>query len=61
MYRPYWILISILIDFGCSQKITAEENDTFYSELKKPSKNLTAIGYEITHFNDTNVQVRNTL
>ena len=86
MNKPYWnILIYILINFGCSQKTTAEENETFhaelnetfydelngtshddsnetfYSELKKPSKNLTVIGYEIVHFNDTNVEVRNTL
>ena len=102
MNKSYWkILISILINFGYSQKITTEENEafnaelnetfydelnwtfydelnwtfydvldgtshdesneTFYSELKKPSKNLTAIGYEIVHFNDKNVQVRNTL
>ena len=94
MNKPYWtLLISILINFGCSQKIRDEENDsffaelngtfydklngtfydelngtsvdesneTFYSELKKPSKNLTAIGYEIVHFDDKNIQVRNTL
>ena len=94
MNKPSWnILIYILISFGCSQKITVEENETFYdesngtfydelnktfydelngtahdesnetfySELKKPSKNLTTIGYEIVHFNNKNVQVRNTL
>ena len=94
MNKSYWkILISILINFGYSQIITAEENETFYavldetfydesdgtfydklngtsrdesnetfySELKTPSKNLTGTGYEIVHFNDENVQVRNAL
>ena len=86
MNKSYWkILISILINFGYSQKITTEENEafnaelnetfydesngtfdddfseTFYAELNKPSENLTAIGYEITHFNDKHFQVRNTL
>ena len=82
MNKSYWnIWIPILINFGYSQKITAEENETFhaelnetfydesngtfdddfsetfYAELNKPSENLTAIGYEITHFNDTIIQV----
>ena len=102
MNKPYWnIFISILVNFGCSQKITAEKNETFhaelnetfydesygtfydelnetfygesngtsyddsietfYAELNKPSENLTAKGYEITHFNDKHFQVRNTL
>ena len=62
MNKSYWnILISILINFGCSQKTTAEKNDTFFAELNKPLENLTAMGYEIVHFNDANVEVRNTL
>ena len=62
MKKPYWtILISILINFGCSQKITAEDNDEFYAKVNKPSENLTAMGYEIVYFNDTNAEVRNTL
>ena len=74
MNTPYWnIFISILINFGCSQpaefnetfydELTShdESNETLFAELNKPSENLSAIGYEITHFNDTNVQVRNTL
>ena len=61
MNKLYWIiLISILINFGCSQKITAEDN-TLYAEVNKPSENLTVIGYETVHFNDTNAEVRNTL
>ena len=68
MNTPYWnIFISILINFGCSQPAELNEtyydesNETLFAELNKPSENLTAIGYGITHFNDTNVQVRNTL
>ena len=62
MKKSYWsILISILINFGCSQKITVEDNETFNAEVKNSSENLTAIGYEIVHLNDTNAEVRNTL
>ena len=63
MNKPYWnILIFILIKFGYSQKITAENrNETFYAEVKKPSENLTSIKYEIIHFNDTNTEVSNNL
>ena len=62
MNKPYWaLLVSIVINFGCSQKITAEKNDTFFAELNKPPENLTAMGYEIIHFNVTNARVRKTL
>ena len=54
-------MTSILINFGCCQKITAEDNETFYAEVNKPPENLTAIGYEIVNFNETNTEVRNTL
>ena len=61
MKKPYWnILITILINFACSQKIKVEDNETFYAELK-PSENLTTMGYEIVNFNDTKAEVRNTL
>ena len=55
------MLIYILISFWCSQKITAEKNDTFFAELNKPLENLTAMEYKIVHFNDANVEVRNAL
>ena len=62
MNKPYWnILIFILINIGYSQKVTAEKNETFYTEVKKPSENLTSIKYEIIHFNDTNTEVSNNL
>ena len=49
-----------IINFGCSQEI-AEENETFYAEPNKTSEDLTTFGYEISHFNDTYAEVRNTL
>ena len=57
MNKPYWnILIFILINFGYSQKITDEKNETFFA-----SGNLTSMKYEIIHFNDTNTEVSNNL
>ena len=62
MKKLYWnILISILIKFGCNGEIAGEDSETFYTELIKNSENLTTVGYEITHFNDKNVEVRNRL
>ena len=62
MNKSYWnMLIYVLISFWCSQKITAEKNDTFFAERNKPLENLTAMEYKIVHFNDANVEVRNAL
>ena len=59
--KNFWnILVCILINFGCSQEI-AEDNETFYAEPNKTSEDLTTFGYEISHFNDTYAEVRNTL
>ena len=36
MIKPYWnILISILINLGCSQNVTAEDNETLYYKLNE--------------------------
>ena len=51
----------MLIYFGWSETIALEDNETFYAEPNKTSDNLTTFGYEISHFNDTYAEVRNTL
>ena len=61
MKKPWYIYICMLINFGCSEKIAIEDNETFYAEPNKTSENLTTFGYEITHFNDTHAEVRNTI
>ena len=76
MKKLWNILICILFNFGCSEEIAIEDNETthakvketlydesngtFYEESTKTSENLTNFGYEIAHFNDTHVEVRNT-
>ena len=74
MKDPWIILIFILINFGCSEKIVVEDNETihtyaigtnvasngtFFDESYETSENLTTSNYEITHFNDTHAEVRN--
>ena len=69
MKKPWNIFICILFNFGCSEEIAVEDNGTthakvnatFYDESNKTSKNLTTFGYEISHFNDTHAEVRNTV
>ena len=58
MKNTYWNIF-ILINFGCSEEITSDDNETFYAELNKNSENITMLGYGIAHFNDKNVEVRN--
>ena len=57
MKRPWKIFVYMLISFGCSEKI-AEDNETFRVEPSKTSDNLTTLGYEIAHFNETHAEVR---
>ena len=76
MKKPWNIFICIIIYFGSSEEITVEDNEviytnvketfnaksngTFFDELDKTSENLTTSEYEIFHFNNTHVEVRNT-
>ena len=60
MKNSWHIYICMLISFGCSEEIAIEDNETFYAEPNETSENLTTFGYEIAHFNDTHVEVRNT-
>ena len=60
MKKPWYIYICMLINFGCSEKIAIEDNETFYAEPNKTFGILTTFEYEITQFNDKNIAVRNT-
>ena len=60
MKKPWKIFLCMLISFGCSEKIS-KDNETFLAEPNKTSDNLTILGYEIAHFNDTNAEVRKLL
>ena len=57
MKKPWKIFLCMLISFGCSEKII-EDNETFLAEPNKTSENLTTFGYEISHFDDKNAEVR---
>ena len=61
LFRFILMYIYIVTNFGCSEGIVAEDNETFYVELNKTSENLAMFGYEIAHFNDAYSEVRNTL
>ena len=57
MKKPWKIFVCMLISFGCSEKIS-EDDETFLAEPNKASDNLTMLGYEIAYFNDTHAEVR---
>ena len=74
MKKLWNILICILFNFGCSEEIAVEDNETTYARVKETfhdesngifyeesnkTSDLTTFGYEIAHFNDTHAEVRN--
>ena len=55
MKKSLKIFLCLILNFGCSQEIAVEANET----ILEPNETSATFEYEIAYFNDKNAEVRN--